>query len=60
MNSAGNIIVAVISGVIGLAILAVVLSNSANTSNVLTSGFTGLTNLFTAVLKPITGSGSIL
>jgi TctA family transporter len=59
MKSAGEIIVAVVSGILGLAILAVVLSNNSNTTNVISGFFTGLSNLVTAAIKPIS-SGSTL
>jgi TctA family transporter len=59
MKSAGEIIVAIVSGILGLAILAVVLSNNSNTTNVLSGFFSGLSNLITAAVKPVSG-GSVL
>lgn len=50
-----------VTAIIGLAILAVVLSNGANTVGVLNSFFSGLSGLLRTVIAPVTGgSGSSL
>lgn len=56
MKEIGPIFLAITGGIIGLAVLSVVLSSQSNTTNVLTSLFTGITNLITAATKPIGSS----
>ncbi len=55
MGETGHVFLALTTGIIGLAALAVVLSNQANTSNVVNTTFSGLTSLITAALKPVGG-----
>ena len=54
----GSTITGLVSGIVGLAIISVVLSQQANTSNVLTSAFSGITGLLGSALSPLTGSSS--
>lgn len=56
----GQDVAALITGVFTIAIIAVVLSNGANTANVITTFFSGLTSLLAAVIAPVTGGGSVL
>ena len=59
--SIGKGITGFVTAIIGLAILAVVLSNGANTVGVLNSFFSGLANLLKVVVAPVTGgSGTSL
>ena len=46
-------IVGIVTGVIALAAIAVILSNSSNTTNVVLAGSNGLSNLLKAALLPI-------
>jgi hypothetical protein len=55
MNSIGHLVTGLITGIIGLAVLAVVLSNQSNTTNVTTGFFNGLTGVINAALKPVGG-----
>ena len=47
-----------ITGIFALAIVAIVLSNGAQTVNVLSTFFSGLTSLLTAVVAPVTGGSN--
>lgn len=55
MNDTGEKIVGIIGAIIGLAVLAIVISARANTANVLASFFAGLSNLIGVAISPITG-----
>jgi len=48
------------TGIIGLAILAVVLSNGSATVQVLQTAFSGLTSLITSIVTPVQGGSDIL
>jgi PRD1 phage membrane DNA delivery len=50
---------ALFTGIIGLAILAVVLSNGSNTVNVIQAFFSGLTSLLTNVITPVQGGSNV-
>jgi hypothetical protein len=50
---------ALFTGIIGLAILAVVLSNGSNTVNVIQAFFSGLTSLITNVVTPVQGGSNV-
>ena len=50
--------VAVITAIIGVAIIAVLVSKQANTANVLTSGGTAFANILKTAVSPVTG-GSV-
>jgi hypothetical protein len=55
MGDAEKLIGGIIVSVIALATLSVVLSNSANTTGVISSGFSGLSSLIKTAISPITG-----
>ncbi len=57
MNNALGQIVTVITAIIGVAILAVLLSRKADTANVITASTKGLGHLIGAAVSPITGGG---
>lgn len=56
MNSIGPAIVTIIAGVIGLAIVAVIVSKNAQTPQVLQGGGTALSQIIGAAVAPVTGS----
>ncbi len=53
MGSAGNTIITIVTAVIGVAILAVIVSKKADTSNVITSAAGGFSNILKSALSPI-------
>jgi hypothetical protein len=53
MQGIGAGMVAIVAGIIGLAIVAVVVSKNAQTSSVLTSGGTALSSIITAAVSPV-------
>jgi hypothetical protein len=55
MSDIGEKIAGIIGAIIGLAVLAIVISNTANTANVLSSFFGGLSNLIGVAISPVTG-----
>jgi hypothetical protein len=55
MDKFGQDVTAIITAIIGVAIVAVVLSNGANTVNVLWSFFQGMVGLLSVAISPITG-----
>ncbi len=59
MEGIGRSISELVALVIGVAIIAVVLSNGANTVNVITSFFNGLSSLIRAAVSPVTGGNSV-
>jgi hypothetical protein len=48
-----NAVVALITGIIGLAVLSVVLSNNANTTNVVSNLFSGISSVISAATSPV-------
>jgi len=56
MDNAGRVLLAVVGSILSLAFVSAVLSQKANTVNVLNAGSTGLANLITAATSPITGN----
>jgi hypothetical protein len=58
MGNVGPAIVSIIAGIIGLAIVAVIVSKNAQTGTVLTSGGTALSSIITAAVSPVTGTSS--
>lgn len=58
MNQVGPAFVAVVTGVIGLAIVAVLVSQNAQTSGVISSGGGALAGIISAAVSPVTGSSS--
>lgn len=57
MNEAGKDIVTVLTAIVGVAILATLVSKNANTANVLTAAFKGFASDLTAAEGPVSGSG---
>jgi len=49
---------AIVAAIIGLAVVAVLVSNNANTSGVLTSSGTALSNIITAAVSPVNGNSN--
>ena len=59
MNSIGPYTIAVIGSIIGLAVLAVIVSQKANTSAVISSAGSALSGIIGAAVAPVSGgSGS--
>jgi hypothetical protein len=52
------LVVAVIAGVIGLAMVAVVVSKNAQTSSVITGAGTALSSVIAAAVAPVSNSGT--
>jgi PRD1 phage membrane DNA delivery len=52
-------IMAILTAIVGLAIIAVIVSKQADTSNVLTSGGNAFSNIIKAAVSPVSGSGGI-
>jgi uncharacterized protein YebE (UPF0316 family) len=57
MGEAGHAAVSIVTMIIGVAIISVVLSNTAQTANVIGAISTGLGSLISAATKPISGGG---
>jgi hypothetical protein len=57
MDSIGPTFIAVVSGVIGLAIIAVLVSQKAQTSQVFQGAGAALANVIGAAVGPVTGGG---
>lgn len=55
MNNAVSAILAIVSGVITLAIISVLVSRNAKTGDVIGSAGTALSNVINAAVKPVTG-----
>lgn len=58
MSQIGPAFVAVVTGVIGLAIVAVIVSQNAQTSSVISSGGGALAGIISAAVAPVSGSSS--
>jgi hypothetical protein len=56
MYSIGPGLITIIGGVIGLAMVAVLVAQKAQTSQVLQGGGTALSSIITAAVAPVTGS----
>lgn len=54
----GSALVSIILAVIGVAIIAVLVSSQAQTANVLTAGGTAISKVLGSALSPVTGSGT--
>jgi uncharacterized membrane protein YbjE (DUF340 family) len=52
-------IVTILTAIIGVAIIAVLLSKQANTTNVIGAGSQGFSNMLAAALSPVTGGSSV-
>jgi len=55
MNSAGEQIVTIAVAIVGVAILAVLVSKQSNTANVITAAGSSFSNAISAAVSPITG-----
>jgi hypothetical protein len=58
MSNIGPEIVAIVAGVIGLAIIAVIVSKSANTPAVLTGAGSALSSIIGAAVQPVTSGAN--
>jgi len=58
MSSIGPGIISIVAGVIGLAIVAVIVSQKANTSQVLTGAGSALSSVIGAAVQPVSGSNT--
>lgn len=56
MNSIGPGIITIVAGVIGLAIVAVLVSKNAQTSSVLTGAGTALSGVISSAVSPVSGT----
>ena len=56
MNSIGPGIITIVAGVIGLAIVAVLVSKNAQTSSVLTGAGTALSGVISSAVSPLSGT----
>ena len=52
-------LVSILMAVVGVAIIAVLISKQANTAGVLTAGATGFGNILKAAVSPVTGGGGL-
>jgi preprotein translocase subunit SecD len=59
MDKAGHVLTEIIIGVIGLAIVAVVVSQSAQTSGVISSFGTALSGVIKAAVAPVSGGSTV-
>jgi hypothetical protein len=57
MNNIGPTFIAVVSGIIGLAIIAVLVAQKAQTSTVVQGVGTALSSIIGAAVSPVTGGG---
>ena len=58
MNEATTAIVSITAGIIGVALLAVLVSQRSNTANVLTAFGNAFSNMLSAATAPVTGAAS--
>lgn len=58
MGNIGPGIIAIVTGIIGLAIVAVVVSQRANTSTVIGSAGSALSSVIAAAVSPVSGGGN--
>jgi hypothetical protein len=58
MTNFGPTLITVVAGVIGLAMVAVIVSKNANTSAVFTGAGQALSGVIAAAVGPVSGSGS--
>jgi hypothetical protein len=58
MSDIGPALVAIVAGIIGLAIVAVIVSKNAQTPTVLTSGGTALASVIAAAVAPVSSTQS--
>lgn len=55
MGKTGEQIVVVLMAIVGLAVIATLVSKNAQTSHVIQSGFSGFATALTAAIAPVTG-----
>lgn len=60
MDKVGAGFVSIVAGIIGLAIVAVLVSKNAQTGSILTSGGSALSSVISAAVQPVSGSSSNL
>jgi uncharacterized membrane protein YbjE (DUF340 family) len=53
-----NSLVTILTGITGLALVAILVSKNANTSQVITSGFSGYSQALNTALSPVTGAST--
>lgn len=58
MNNFMGQLVVVLTGIIGVALVAVVVSKNANTSEVINSSGNALSNFLSVAVSPVTGGGT--
>lgn len=58
-SAIGNALVSIIMAVIGVAIIATLVSRQAETANVLTAGGTAISKVLGSALSPVTGGGGV-
>lgn len=56
MEKGGTAIVSILTAIIGVSILAVLLSSKSNTTNVLTAAAQGFSGILSVAMSPITGA----
>lgn len=59
MGKIGEQIVVVLTAIVGVAILAVIVSNNSNTSTVIKAFGNAFSSAIGAAVKPVTGTGSL-
>lgn len=52
-------LIAIVTAIIGVAIIAVLVSNQSNTSGVLSAGGSAFSNILKTAVSPVTGGGGI-
>jgi PRD1 phage membrane DNA delivery len=60
MGNIGGAAVAIVAGILGLAIVAVIVSQKANTSTVISSAGTALSGIINAAVSPVAGGSTNL
>jgi hypothetical protein len=58
VNQAVEAIAAIVAGILGVAIVAVLVSKNSQTGSVLTSGGTALSSVIQAAVAPVSGTGN--
>ena len=59
MDHLGDQIVAILTAIVGVAIVAVIVSKRSNTANVITTGFDAFASALSTAVSPITGTTAI-
>lgn len=59
MGEIGTAITSILMAIIGVAIIAVLVSPRAQTGNVLSAGGTAIGNVLSSALSPVTGGGTV-